>query len=381
MQKDFPFARPLIDEGEKQAVMEVLSGNVLTHGPKCREFEEQFADYVGVKHAITTSNCTTALHLSLVANGVGEGDEVIVPAMTHVATAHAVEHSGATPMFADIDPLTGNIDSGEIERLCTPKTKAIIVVHYLGLPCDMDAILSIAESRDIVVIEDSATAVGAKFGDKHAGSIGKTGCFSFYPSKHMTTMEGGMLTTNDDLVAAKVKNIRAFGYDKGLGERSVPGVYDIISLGWNYRMSEGHAAVGVVQLSRLPEFLAARQVNAECMISRLQENKDITVFPLKNGDARSSWYCVNVTLPEGRSEIRRELISKLNGVGVGTSVHYPVALPLSKYYSEKYGYKVGSHPVAEWVANHTISLPCGPHLTETDADDIALLFLQIYNDF
>jgi len=361
--KQIPFGRPILGEEEKLAVLEVLDGHVLTHGPKCKKFEEIFADYIGVKHAITTSSCTTALHLSLLGLGVGAGDEVIVPAETHVATAHSVEHVGARPIFVDVQRETGNINPNLIERAITERTKAITVVHYLGLPCDMKAILPIAERYGVAVVEDCALALGAQYGRDAVGSMGVTGCFSFYPSKHITTMEGGMLTTDDDAIASRVRKQRAFGYDQGYGQRNVPGIYDIVMLGYNFRMSEVQAALGVVQMSRLSDFLKVRHQNTKILLERFQEIDLVTTFPIVQDSARSSCYCVNVMLPDTDGYIREEVVARLNEVGIGTSVHYPVALPLSTYYQQRYDCRPTDFPIARWISEKTISLPIGPHLT------------------
>ena len=241
-----------------------------------------------------------------------------------------------SPIFVDIDIETGCIDPKLIEEKITEKTKVIIVVHFIGLPCDMASINAVAEKYNIDVIEDSATALGAKHNNKFAGSLGKLGCFSFYPTKHITSLEGGMLTTDDDHVAAKVRSQRAFGYDKGLGERQIAGVYDIASLGWNYRMSEGHAAVGNVQLMKLPDFLEQRKKNAERLVAELCKISGLSVMPLVHKQSHSSWYCVNIMVSEKLTKSRNELVGLLNAEGIGTSVHYPVALPHSKYYFQKY---------------------------------------------
>ncbi len=368
----------MLGDPEKLAMAEVLSGHILTHGPRCAAFETRFAQYLDVKHAITTSSCTTALHLSLVAHGVGPGDEVIVPAMTHVATAHAVEHCGAVPVFADVDPATGNIAPDRVADAITPRTKAIMVVHFLGLPCDMDGLMKVAAAKGIPIVEDAATALGARYGAKSPGASGATACFSFYPTKHITTLEGGMLVTNSDALAAKVRNQRAFGYDRGHTERAIPGIYDIVSLGWNYRMSEGHAAVGLAQMDRLPGFLAQRKANAEMLRSALTKAADVTVFPDVHGKASTAYYCVNATLPKKGGPDRNELIVKLNARGVGTSVHYPVALPFAAYYRGKYGAKPGQFPIAEWIASRTISLPCGPHLNVDDMATVGKVFVEEY---
>jgi perosamine synthetase len=292
-----------------------------------------------------------------------------------VATAHSVEHCGAKPVFVDVDPATGNIDPDGIRAAITPRTRAIMVVHYLGLPCDMDAVM--AAAGGLPVIEDCATSLGASYGGANTGAIGVAGCFSFYPAKHITTLEGGMLTTSDDRVADRVRKQRAFGYDKNLGERSIPGVYDIAMLGWNYRMSEGHAAVGLCQLDRLAGFLARRRANAEVLISYLSRAPGGIVYPMSHGKGDSARYCVNITLPRGMD--RTPLIRALNEDGIGTSVHYPVALPLSRYYAQKYGARPESFPVADWIATHTISLPCAPHLDEDDMAYIGARFLIHYS--
>jgi len=368
MPKNIPFGRPILGDEEKAAVANVLSGTMLTHGPQCKAFEERFADLVGVKHAVTTSNCTTALQLSLMGLNVGPGDEVVVPAMTHVATAHAVEHLRAKPVFADVEKTTGNISPEAVGKVLSDKTKAVIPVHYLGLPCDMDRLKDICGA--IPMVEDCALAVGAEYDGKKPGSLGLTGCFSFYPAKHMTTLEGGMLTTNDDEMAEVVRKLRAFGYDKGLGERAEPGVYDIVALGHNFRMSEAHAAVGLCQLDRLPGFMEARRRNSDRLFEGLSDLERIEIFPMSEGKSSSGRYCFNITLKEDSGLVRREVSAALNEAGIGTSVHYPVALPLTTYYKTRYEYGADEFPVAQWIADNTISLPCGPHLTTDDVDYI-----------
>ncbi len=369
--RDLPFARPVLGEEEKAAVVEVLSGHMLTHGPRCAEFERRFAELIGVEHAVTMSSCTTALHLSLMALDIGPGDEVIVPAETHVATAHAVEHCGARPIFADVERETGNIDPERVRAAITAKTRAIMPVHYLGLPCEMDALTDIAGAHGLAVIEDCALAIGASYDGRAPGSFGATGCFSFYPTKHMTTMEGGMLVTGDAAIAARVRKLRAFGYDKQLGQRSLPGIYDIDALGYNFRMSEGQAAIGLCQMDRLDGFLERRRRNGDKLLSLLADIDGVVTFPVTRGKAESGRYCVNVTLPEGSPLDRGDFIRDLNDAGVGTSVHYPIALPYSRYYRDKYGAGDGDFPVAKWISERTVSLPIGPHLDPDDMSYIA----------
>lgn len=371
-----PFGRPLLDAEEIEAVTRVLSGPTLVHGPVSHEFEQRFAERIGSRHAVALSSCTAGLHLSLLVNGVGPGDAVAVPAMTHVATAHAVEFCGARPRFVDVEADSGNIDPEDLAAAVTPELKAIMVVHYLGLPCDMDRILALAEKAGAFVVEDCALAVDATYGGAKAGTLGLTGCFSFYPIKHMTTVEGGMVTTDDEDVATAIAQRKAFGYDRALGQRAKPGIYDVTALGYNYRMSEVQAAVGLAQLGKLDAFQRARAENHRILKSALAELDEITVFEPLKGKAVSSHYCLNAVLPRDRSVARDRVVASLKEVGVGTSVHYPRAVPLMTYYRDKYGYREGQFPVAEWLAEQTISLPVGPHLKEGDALRIAEAFKE-----
>ena len=371
-----PFGRPMLDAEEIEAVTRVLSGPTLVHGPVSHAFEQRFAERIGTRRAVALSSCTAGLHLSLLVNGVGPGDAVAVPAMTHVATAHAVEFCGARPRFVDVEADSGNIDPEDLAAAVTPALKAIMVVHYLGLPCDMDRILALAEKAGAFVVEDCALAVDATYGGAKAGTLGLTGCFSFYPIKHMTTVEGGMVTTDDEDVATAIAQRKAFGYDRALGQRAKPGIYDVTALGYNYRMSEVQAAVGLAQLGKLDAFQRARAENHRILKSALAELDEITVFEPLKGKAVSSHYCLNAVLPRDRSVARDRVVASLKEVGVGTSVHYPRAVPLMTYYRDKYGYREGQFPVAEWLAEQTISLPVGPHLKEGDALRIAEAFKE-----
>ena len=364
---NIPFGRPMVDDAERDAVAAVLSGTQFVHGPVTAAFEEAFAARIGSRFAVSLSSCTAGLHLSLFVSGVSTGDEVIVPAMTHVATAHAVEFCGATPVFADVLGESGNLDPDAVARAITSRTKAIMPVHYLGLPCDMDRLCALAKDANLRVIEDCALAVDATFDGRKAGTLGDAGCFSFYPVKHMTTIEGGMVTTEDEELADAVRKRKAFGYDRMLGERAKPGIYDVDELGYNYRMNEVEAAVGLAQLGKLDEFQARRQENFAALHEALAEEPAVTVFAPVQGKAQSSHYCLNAVLPRDGSVDRDTVVAHLKENGIGTSVHYPVAVPLMRYYREKYGYESGAFPVAEWLAAQTVSLPVGPHLTTADA--------------
>ncbi len=212
---NIPFGRPIIGEAEHKAVQETLAGPQLVHGPRARQFEEDFAAYTGCENSgVSLGSCTAGLHLAHVHFGIGVGDEVIVPALTHVATAHSVEYTGATPIFVDVEAETGNIDPEQVAAAITERTKAIVVVHYLGLPVDMDPIMALAKKHNLYVVEDSALSVGGYYKGVHTGLIGDIGSFSFYPVKHMTTAEGGMIISKHAEVCEKINKLKAFGYDK-----------------------------------------------------------------------------------------------------------------------------------------------------------------------
>lgn len=371
-EQSIPFGRPNLDQAEMEAVTKVLSGTQFVHGEMTKAFEEAFAKRIGVKHAIALSSCTAGLHLSLHVQSLEKGARVAVPAMTHVATAHAVEYCGGTPVFVDVDPATGNIDPDGLQAAAQDGLKAIMVVHYLGLPCDFDRILPVARKAGAMIVEDCALAVDATYGGRKVGGVGAVGCFSFYPVKHMTTIEGGMATTNDDGLAGKIRQQRSFGYSHDLHERRVPGVYDVTKLGYNYRMNEVEAAVGLVQLGKLDEFQRRRAMNDAALRTAVAEIDEITVFPASLGKARSSHYCFNVVLPRDGSIDRASTVPALHAAGIGTSLHYPSAVPLFTYYRERYGYRPGQFPVAEWLARQTISLPIGPHANVDDMQHIGV---------
>jgi dTDP-4-amino-4,6-dideoxygalactose transaminase len=374
-----PFGRPILDQVAFDAVRDVLTSGILVHGQVTPAFEEAFAARCGAKHAIALSSCTAGLHLTLFVRGIGPGDRVAVPAMTHVATAHSVELQGAKPVFIDVDPATGNMDPDALQAVEGPLA-AVMPVHYLGLPCDMDRINAIAAEKGAFVLEDCALALDARYGDKKAGTLGLAGSFSFYPVKHMTSIEGGMVTTDDDDLAFQLRKRRAFGYNRMLGERARPGIYDVDALGFNYRMSEVEAAVGLAQLDQLDGFQAARAKNAAQMHEALSALEGVTVFPLAHGPAHSSHYCLNAVLPRDGSIDRDTVVDGLKARGIGSSIHYPGPVPLFTYYSAKYGYAAGDFPVAEWLAAQTISLPVGPHLGEDGAARIADAFTLAYHD-
>lgn len=366
MARLIPFGKPMIGNEEKQAVLAVLGGSTLVHGPKTVEFEENFAAFTGAPHAVSVANCTAAMHLFYFCLGLKAGDEVIVPAQTHTATAHAVELTGAKPVFVDAEPITGNIDIDLIEQCITPQTRAISVVHFLGTPVDMTRVNKIADKHDLRIIEDCALAIGTRTNGGHAGLSSDCGCFSFYPVKHMTTAEGGMLITRNEELANQIKRTRAFSVDRHVGERVVPGMYDVTGLGFNYRMNEIEAAIGIEQLKRMDCFLQKRAANHMALSEGFAEIDQVKVLESTSTNGRSSHYCLSVILNNTLAPKRFEIIQGLKNKGVGTSVYYPKAVPHMKYYREKYGYRDGDFPVAALIGNQSIALPVGPHLTTDD---------------
>lgn len=370
MNREIHFGRPMIGDEERAAVMEVLSSPQLVHGPRAKAFETSFAAMLGPEaKATSVSSCTAGLHLAYMHLGIGAGDEVIVPAQTHVATAHAVEITGAKPVFVDCDLASGNIDPDGVAAAITPRTRAISVVHYLGLPVNMAPILALAAKRGLFVVEDCALAIGASLDDTACGLIGDVGVFSFYPVKHMTTAEGGMVVSRHPDVVASIDNLKAFGYDRRPDERKIPGVYDIARLGLNYRMNEIAAAIGSVQLGKVPAMAKRRAENAAALRAALAGIPEIAV--LADGDSRRihANYCLVAVLAPEYGARRPDIINAMKRDGVGTSVYYPVPIPLSSYYRAKYG--GGAFPNASRISDHSIALPVGPHLDPDDMRKIA----------
>ena len=366
MSRVISFGAPMIGEEERAAVQEVLAGPILVHGPKATQFEKDFAEFVEAPHAICVSSCTAGMHLVWFTLGFGPGDEIIVPAQTHVATAHAVELTGAKAVFVDVDADTGNIDTAALEAAITSRTRAIAIVHFLGMPVDMTRVLEIAKRHKLFVLEDCALAIGAKLDGVHAGLMGDVGVFSFYPVKHITTAEGGMVITRDADLASRLKLRKAFGVDRTHGERKIPGTYDVVALGFNYRMSELHAAIGIEQVKKLPSFLKRRAANYRVLSAALADIPNVQQLVSTGGRFLSSYYCLSAILDAGTSSRRAEMVGKLNARGVGTSVYYPHPVPRMSFYREKYGWKDGSYPNATRISDCSIALSVGPHLSEDD---------------
>lgn len=364
--RQIAFARPWITEAECEAVLGVLAGDVLTHGPQAHAFEEEFVDFMGGGHAVTMSSGMAALHMAYWQLGIGAGDEVIVTAQTHVATAHAVEVVGARPVFVDCRPEDGNIDPNLIEAAITPRTKAIGLVHFLGIPCDMEAIMSIAERHGLKVIEDCALAVGTRYRGVHAGLFGDAACFSFYPVKHITTGDGGMFVSRNKEFSERVARARAFGVDRSFAERSIPGMYDVPTLGINYRMSDINSSIGRKQLERVDVILERRKANFMTLKEGLSYLSNLSILDASSDDKINSHYCLTIVLDGALAPHRNDVIHRLKENGVGTSVYYPHPVPRLAYYKNKYGYNAANFPQTSRISDQSIALPVGPHLVNED---------------
>jgi perosamine synthetase len=345
-------AKPLIGEEEKQAVLEVLDSGMLAQGPRVRAFEEAFADYCGVKCAVATTSGTTALHVALLAHGIGPEDEVITTPFTFIASANSVVYVGARPVFVDIDPVTFNIRPDLLEAAITRRTKAIMPVHLFGLPADMNPIMEVAKRYGLAVIEDACQAHGAEYGGRRVGGFG-TGCFSFYPTKNMTTAEGGMITTNDEGIAERCRVIRQHGMRRR---------YYHDELGFNFRMTDVHAAIGLAQMGKLERFNEARIANAQYLNGHLQS----VGIPVVPEGRRHVFHQYTVRVPDGR---RDALLDELKERGIGTGVYYPVPVHRQQFYKDM-GYDL-TLPEAERAAQEVLSLPIHPGLSSTDLETIA----------
>ena len=348
-----PISKPFIGEAEKQAVLEVLESGMLVQGPRTAKLEEKFAAACATRFAIATSNGTTALHVALLAHGIGPGDEVITTPFTFQASVNSIVYTGARPVFVDIDEQTFNIDAGRIEAAITPRTRAILPVHLYGQTCDMNAILAIAGRHNLVVIEDAAQAAGAHYLGRCAGSFG-TGCFSLYATKNIMSGEGGMITTDDEALAQRCRMIRNHGMQRR---------YFHDMLGYNFRMSDLHAAIGLAQIDRLDEFTARRRANAAYLNAHIKSVITPTVQP----GCDHVWHQYTIRVDGGRD--RDAAVKQLNEAGVGTGIFYPVPANRQSYLVEM-GLAGEPLPVAERLAREVMSLPVHPQLSQADLEKI-----------
>lgn len=361
-------AHPYIGDEEKQAVMAVLDSGQLVQGERVAAFEQLFADYCGAKHAIATTNGTTALTVALMSSGIERDDEVLIPSFTFVATATSVASVGAKPVFVDIDPETFCIDPEKVEAAITPRTKAIMPVHLYGHPANIPALRDIAEKHNLVIIEDAAQAHGAAIGQQKAGTLGDAAAFSFYPSKNMTTGEGGMIVTNHDDLAARARMVR----NHGMNTR-----YLHETFGLNYRMTNILAAIGVVQMARLEDWNHKRVANAHYLNTHLTTVRT----PITANDCRHVFHQYTVLAPEGAD--RDAMVKQLNDNGVGARVYYPLPVHCQPVFRVKetgitcacgHGLACPELPVSNAMTKRVFSLPVHPFL---DEEDLAYIVQQV----
>lgn len=369
--KDFlVFGRPLIGEEEIAEVVATLKSGWISTGPRSVQFAKEFREYVQSPYSVATNSCTSALHLCLAACGVGPGDEVITTPMTFAATVNVIVHQGARPVFADIQPKGFNIDPAEIEKKITPKTKAILPVHFAGLACDMDAIMTIAQKHGIPVIEDAAHAAGTEYKGRRIGCIGDFTCFSFYVTKNITTSEGGMVTTRHAELAKTIEKMSLHGLDLDAWQRySKRGFkhYEIIYPGYKYNMTDIAAGLGLVQLRKLDEFIRLRCEYAERYEKELAPLGAL-LMPQDHFEGRHAWHLYPVILKPGVLKIERDrFIEALHWENIGAGVHYR-AMHFHKYYRENFPYKRGDFVNAEFVSDNVVSLPLAASMTREDVD-------------
>ena len=361
-----------IDIGREEAalVKKVIASKWFSMGPMTEKFENEFKFFLGTKFAFAVSSCTAALHLACKVMGLKKGDEVILPSLTFVATANAVVYMGATPIFADAASLDNfNISPESIEKKITPKTKAIIVMHYGGYPCDMNRIMKIAKKYNLYVVEDAAHAPGAEYKDKKLGTIGDIGCFSFFANKNLVTGEGGMIVTNNDFFAQRIKLLRSQGMMPLAGDRykGYAKIYDVVDLGYNYRLTEIASALGLAQLRKLEKNNKKRGRIVKRYIEFLSDIPDIRI-PFKSYFGLSSYHLFPILL--SRKISRPDFISNMAKAGIQTSVHYP-PVHLFKYYREKFQTEIGLLPRTEEAGKRVVTLPLHPLLNYKDVKYIS----------
>jgi len=364
-----PFCLPTIGAAEKEEILAVLDSGWLTAGSVAARFEEALAEYVGAQRVVALSSCTAALHLSLLAAGVGAGDEVIVPSLTFCSTVNVIVHCGARPVFADVDPANLTIAPAEVERLITGKTRAVVPVHYAGYPCEMDAIREIASAHGAKVIEDAAHALGARYKDRMIGSVGDATCFSFYPTKTITTGEGGALATDDADLAERVRLLSLHGMTRDAWQRYTSAAswqYQVSVPGFKYNTTDLEAALGLRQLERVEEFIEARETLWAEYVARLSGLDEISL-PLLPPSGRHARHLFVVQLKLGCRVSRDELVERLRAENIGTSVHF-LPVHMQPYYRKLF--PDVSLPVTESAFERILSLPLYPRMTEGDVADV-----------
>jgi len=366
-----PYGRQSIDEDDIAAVVKVLGSDWLTTGPKVAEFEVAFSEFVGAKEAIAVSNGTAALHAAMYALDIGPGDEVIVTPMTFAASANCIVYCGGMPVFADVDPDTLLLDPESIESKITLSTKAIVAVDYAGQPCDYDALQSIADRYNLAIVDDACHAVGGNYKGRAVGTLATLNTFSLHPVKHLTTGEGGVITTDDKYLAARMRTFRNHGITTDHRQREQQGswFYEMIDLGYNYRLTDFQSALGISQLRKLPDWVKRRRAIAHYYDERFAEMSGVTPLSVRK-DAVHAYHLYVVRLDLDQLSVDRAAIfAALRAEGIGVNVHY-VPVHLHPFYRKNYATEPGLCPVAERAYEKILTLPLFPHMSDDDATDV-----------
>jgi perosamine synthetase len=377
-----PYGRQSVDDADIQAVVEVLRSDWLTTGPKVAEFEETFAARVGAAHAVSFSSGTAALHAAAFAAGLKPGDEAITSPMTFAATANCVLYQGATPVFADVSLDTLNLDPEQVAGRITPKSRAILPVDYAGHPADLTPIMDIARRHGLIVIEDACHALGAEYGGRRVGSIADMTAFSFHPVKHITTGEGGMVTTNGPQLAETLRRFRNHGISSDARQRQSAGQwhYEMVLLGFNYRLPDIVCALGIQQLKRLDANLARRREIAAVYTAAFRDIPGV-ISPVVRAGANPAWHLYPIRLDlEKLTADRAQIFRALRAENIGVNVHY-IPVHLHPYYRERFGYKGGEFPAAEDGYTRLISLPMFHGMSDPDVDDVIRAISKVISCF
>jgi perosamine synthetase len=377
-----PYGRQAVDESDIQAVAEVLRSDWLTTGPRVKEFEKTFAGYLGVGEAVAVSSGTAALHTAMYALDVGPGDEVIVPALTFAASANCVLYQGATPVFADIDDDTLLLDPAEVAAKVTPRTRAVVAVDFAGQPCDYDKLQRVARRHGVSVVADACHAAGASYKNRAVGTLGDLTVFSFHPVKAMTTAEGGMITTESFETAYQMRRFRSHGITFDHVERQQQGswYYEMVDLGYNYRLSDVQCALGISQLKKLKDWVARRRAIAsryDAAIAGLPGVRPQSV----SQEAEHAYHLYVIRLDLDHLSVdRARVFSALRAEGIGVNVHY-LPVHLHPYYRQRLGTRAGLCPRAEAAYQEMISLPIFPSMSEKDVEDVIEALWKVINAY
>jgi dTDP-4-amino-4,6-dideoxygalactose transaminase len=366
------FGQPDIHEEEIAEVVDTLRSGWLGTGPKTKRFEAMFAEYVGARHAIGVNSCTAALHLALLARGIGPGDEVITTPMTFAATVNVILHVGARPVFVDVDATTMNLEPATVSRAITPRTRAILMVHMAGRPCDLHGFVDLATRHGIALLDDAAHAVEARWDSTPVGSVGDASAFSFYVTKNVVTGEGGMLTTSDDATADDIRVRSLHGLSRDAWKRYTSSgfkPYDVVLPGWKYNMTDMQAALGIHQLARVEDNLRRREEIWRRYDEAFRGHPLLTTpAPFDRGRHARHLYTPLVDIDAAPTD-RDGLIDRLQRLNIGTGVHF-VAVHHHSYYRAALGVGPGDFPAADWISDRTLSLPLSSRLTDEDVEDV-----------